>query len=164
MSPRPMSDREGGFAYFEAMMALVLIAVAMSALAHTLADSGRSMRRISEKQLAMQAAMDVVEDVRALEFGEVLPTYREGGTVGPEFPLPIFQGQSFGRVEFFTDETAADAELPMPLGFPRDLDGDGLAVSGDVTGTARVLVGMVSVTWGPPTCPQTWRVPVVLRP
>lgn len=158
-----MDRNDAGFAYFEALIALVMVAIAMAALAHTLADTGSTMRRMSEKQLAMQTALDTVEEVKARGFEEILPTYAPGGLVGPEFPLPIFNGTALGRVDFVTDETLDDEDLPLDLGFPRDLDGDGRATNPDVTATARTLVGVVSVSWGPPTAPQTWRVPVVVR-
>lgn len=51
------------------------------------------------------------------------------------------------RVEVVTDETRSDVELGIELGLPRDLDGDGAALSRDVRARARLLPVIVRCSW-----------------
>ena len=52
-----------------------------------------------------------------------------------------------GSIQVVVDETATDAALGVVAGMPRDLDGDGAAVSSDVTGAARLLPIIITLEW-----------------
>jgi hypothetical protein len=68
-------------------------------------------------------------------------------------------------VRVVLDETLTDAELGMALGMPRDLDGDGLQETTDVSATAQLLPIVVEVAYRPARgAPELFRLPVVAVP
>lgn len=154
---------EAGFTFLEVLVSMVIITIGVLAVTFSLANNSTATRSLSERQIAMQSALDFIEEVRATEFEQIYSTYRPGGTQGPIFFVPIFEQNTIGRIDFIVDERLRDQDLPVPLGFPRDLDGDGEATNPDSSLNPQILVAIVSVTWGRATNPQLWRVPVVIR-
>lgn len=121
-----------------------------------------SLRRSASDQQQAQAAMQaIVEDLHASAreaddspaewAGDVLNIYGPGGVPGNAFPVqgldPWVGEPTVATVQLITDETATDAALGVAAGLPRDLDGDGVAGNGDVTGSAALLPAIVRIRW-----------------
>ena len=74
-----------------------------------------------------------------------------GGAIGNTFTvrgLTLPAGAAtVGTIQVVTDETATDAALGTRLGLPRDLDGDGVVLSNNVSATARLLPVILQVNW-----------------
>lgn len=155
--------QEGGFTLLELMIAMLVLVIGITSATATLASSGTAERTLRERQIVIQAANDFIDQVLSTDFFQVIPAYRPGGTPGPTFAVPIFEATTSGRIDFFFDETARDADLPMPLGFPRDLDGDGLATNTNASVNPQVIVAVVTVSWGRAGSLQFWRAPIVIR-
>lgn len=118
-------------------------------------------RNASDQQRAQAAIQAIVEDLHATArsadeapaawASEIIAAYGPGGTPGDEFDVDgLDRWQDFptvAEVEIVTDETTTDAALGAAAGMPRDLDGDGVADSPDVTGSASLLPVVVRVRW-----------------
>lgn len=92
---------------------------------------------------------------------DLLEVYGPGGTFGDEFDargINVVTGEpSVGTIEIFTDETLTDVEIGHQLGMPRDLNGDGDAADGDVSGDARILPVLLTLQWRGETGVRTVR-------
>lgn len=74
-----------------------------------------------------------------------------GGRLGDSFEVdqldPPEDIADVGSIMAIMDETQADVDLGVNLGMPRDLTGDGLADSADVSGKALIMPVIVRVRW-----------------
>ena len=108
----------------------------------------------------------MMDEIRATPIDSVGVQYGPGSPNQGRFRIPALEtdgtGAIAGRVIVIMDETMTDAEIGMPIGMPRDLDGDGEATNTDVSLSALVLPVVVQAAWGPPGKREFFRVPVVL--
>ena len=151
------------FLLIEVILSLVLFAIIFGLVVSSIAVSGAAKDRAEERALAVEVALSKADEIRATPIDLLFSKWGPGGTEGETFSVPgLDQGSPAGRVRVIVDETATDAALGTSFGLPRDLDGDGLAVSTDVSTTAIMLPVLVDVRWGPEGGTQkAYRVPVV---
>jgi len=60
---------------------------------------------------------------------------------------PVDANTPVGTIMIVTDENASDSDLGLAVGMPRDLDGDGIVNSSDVSATATKLPVILEVRW-----------------
>ena len=150
-------DRPGsslaGFAFVDMMMGMAMMAVVLVVVASTLTASNQERRFAEEKEIAQEALANEVARIKSLGFDGML---QEIAGLGPgqtlSFPVPGLRRDGAalpGEVLYVTNETLTDAQLGVPIGMPRDLDGDGVAATLDTmaSGTATLVPVVVSVTW-----------------
>jgi prepilin-type N-terminal cleavage/methylation domain-containing protein len=151
----------GGFTMIEVSLALTVLVVALVA---TTASNLRmqALRRSNHDRVAAQnAVQSIAERVQAIGRAgtsdasgfapHVVAALSAGGDLGATFDVPgltpVAGGAHVGTIRIVTDETASDAAVGAQLGLPRDLDGDGDALDGDVSASAHLLPVVVSVRW-----------------
>jgi len=152
----------GGFALLELTIALVVLTIglvsmlqagsrtqALSRENRERATAHNALRAAADRVLARSDALvrDGVESWSAA----LLDAYGADGIVGDTFEVrgltPLDPDVSPGRLLVVTDETVPDEELGVEAGMPRDLNGDGLIGSSDVSGDARKLPVVLEVSW-----------------
>jgi type II secretory pathway pseudopilin PulG len=120
-----------------------------------------SLRKVNrERTLAQNALRSLTERMHASAHGfadepdwatRLLATYGPNGSHGDTFAiegLAPLEGQTdVGRIVIGTDETDTDAAFGADVGLPRDLNGDGDATDGDVSGNARLLPVILVLRW-----------------
>lgn len=121
-----------------------------------------SLRRsASDQQRAQGSLQAIVEDLHAIAreadslpsnwTNDILAVYGPGGNPGGAFAIqgldPWTGNPNVATITLITDETTTDAALGVAAGMPRDLNGDGLANSGDVTADADLLPAIVRLQW-----------------
>jgi hypothetical protein len=154
---RGSDGKKSGFTLLDVSFAVALLVVALMALSAT-AMRLQGLNRASQERTAAQNAVRAkVEEIQSISHAGVTdplgwPAHVLGALhTGAHFDvkgLSIPDGAtSTGIVIVVTDETATDASLGAQLGMPRDLDGDGLVSSGDVSAHARLLPVIVRVRW-----------------
>jgi len=156
--------RERGISIVEVMITLTLLGGTLVTVASSVSRSGAAKTATEQRALAVEVALSKADEIRATPIDLVFATWGPGGTEGDTFSDPsLDQGAPAGSVQVIVDETATDADLGTNFGLPRDLDGDGLALTTDVSTTALVLPVVVQVRWGPAGGTQRpYRVPVVV--
>ncbi len=159
----PAAEQQGGFSLIEAAIAMILIIVPTSVMVVSVASGGREQLTVNERFLAIEAAKSKAEEIRATPIGEITAKWGPGGTEGPTFSVPELDGDALaGSVQVIVDETLTDDQIGFSLGMPRDLDGDLVVASVDVSTTAVALPVIVTVTWGPPNQRETFQIPVIV--
>ncbi len=147
---------ESGFGLIEVMLSIVVVAIALATLGSTIAFAGFSARRSQRAVLASEAAMRVADEIRSTPINEVWLRYGPNGVVGDSFFVNGLDDgiNPSGKITVIVDETLTDQEIGYQLGMPRDLDGDMLAASTDVSMTARILPVIIAV--------GEFRIPLIL--
>ncbi len=145
-------------------MAVVLFAVSFSMIVSSIVTAGNGSNKAELRALAVEAALSKADEIRTTEINLVHPTWGPAGTQGETFVVPGLESAvPAGRVRVIIDETVTDTDLGMEFGMPRDLDGNGLATSTNVSATAMALPVIVEVRWGAPgATAETYRLPVVV--
>lgn len=155
--------RDRGFSLLEAILAVATLALIAGPVVHSVVLSASGRDSAEYFATATEGARGMADRIEVTPIDELFARFGAGGTEGPTFDVPGLPGQDQGRIKLVTDETSKDADNGMSFGMPRDLDGDGLADSKDVTGNARVLPVIVTVTWiGRGQSEQTLRLPLVV--
>lgn len=158
---RQRAPRRAGFTLLEVIVALSVLLVALMAMTSTTVVVHSVDNLDRERRLAVAALTQAIERVQARSSASinadggwapaVLEAYEAGGNPGPTFDvqgLTPWDGEAaVGTVQVVTDETATDTDLEARIGMPRDLDGDGLPFSADVSGDARLLPVVVRLRW-----------------
>ncbi len=158
---------EFGMSLVEIMVAMGTFATVLVMITGTLITSEQVRRFSEEKSLAHKALDNELARLQSLGLQGVLD---EIATLGgaTEFTVPIpgidraATGPS-GRIAPLTDETLTDTDIGLPLGMPRDLDGDGLSTNFDTSATATLLPLLAWATWTGVAGTQTIRTVVVLH-
>lgn len=154
--------RASGFTIFEVLLGLVTLALAATAVMQGMVISAKSIGRAEAGAVALEAARGMADRIAATPLNRVVPIWGAEGSEGPTFDVETLDGTAAtGRIWIVTNEIEADPDLRKAFGLPRDLDGDGLVTSEDVSGTARVLPVLVEVRWGR-TNGERVRLPVVV--
>ncbi len=156
------TNKRNGFSPVESVIAICVLTIGLlalgstSAVTHALDDASEArssatsaMQRVIERTKALSAQS--VEDQGGWS-NTVTSALLPGGSIGVTFDVegldPWLEAGSIGMVRILTDETLTDAELGIPLGMPRDLNGDGDALDIDVTDDATLLPIIVRTRWG----------------
>lgn len=147
------------------MIALGVLMVAVLAHSQSVTSSLRSQQSLRERKIALNAARDQFELMRAQPFAELYQRYNasdadDGALTGPA-PGPNFQvagltpraGENFeGRIEFpevnvgGASQLREDLDLPL-FGMPYSLDGDGAIDNGDKSFSYQLLPVRVVIEW-----------------
>jgi hypothetical protein len=164
---RQRRDRhsERGLSLFEVLLGAILLTVATGAMVTGLVLSRAVDRDGNRRHAAMEAVLSVADEIRSTPIDSVEAAFGAGSPSGGAFAIPAIDDEDdvpSGRVIVITDETLTDEDVGMQLGMPRDLDGDDLTETTDVSTTALLLPVIVEARWGPPGRREVFRVPVVL--
>lgn len=147
----------------ELMVSIVVFTVCVSLLSNTVAATVVHTLAKREQALAMEAAQNVLEDMRRVPFQQVFVLYNAdprddpggaGSAPGPTFDVrglrPVQEGPAgmVGRVILPAERRPLREDVDLPeLGLPRDLNGDHLVDSADRSGDYVVLPVRVRVEW-----------------
>lgn len=153
-----------GFTLLELMIALVVFTIAIGGISSSLASTSALSRATEERGIALDAALSMMEALRAEVPGEVYVRYNEtvlddpvdGISPGRFFAVPdlvlrpgdadgfagevIFPGDGTQLIE---DGLVDDDEL----GMPRDLNGDGVMDAIDHSTNYTILPVRIRVEW-----------------
>lgn len=156
----------GAFTLLEVMIAVTIMAGLLVGLLSTILVLGRMNATNGENLAAMRGAEKMVETLRGTDFSKVFATYNAvpgddpppgpGTAPGPNFdveglvPQPDDPDGKCGKILFPTN--AAGTELredvtDLDLRMPRDLDGNGVIGTGDVSATYTMLPVTIRVDW-----------------
>ena len=150
-------EREGGFTLLEVAMASVILVISSTAMVAGLMSSSVAEQGSTRRLTAIEAVLSMADEIRATPMASVATAFN--GT----FSIPGLDDENeAGRVYVITDETVTDADLPLAVGMPRDLDGDGEASSTNVSTSAVVLLVIIEASWGPEGRREFFRIPVTL--
>ena len=153
--------RRGGFSLLELMIALTVLVVSLGAAVSAVVETASLRMTTRETRLALDAAMSVLEGLRAADFADVFTLYNAdptddplGGAPGSGFAvrglspedgdvdgLPgevVFPGGGFQLIE--------NVVIPA-LGMPRDLNLDGAVDGANHAPDAVLIPVMVRVRW-----------------
>jgi prepilin-type N-terminal cleavage/methylation domain-containing protein len=155
-----------GFSIVELMIAVVVLAIAVCGLSSSILSSMVLNRVNRETTVAQQAAREMLEQIHGEEFGQAFFAFN--ATVGDYGGLDVERGPGFavpgldvrtgdpdglaGRVVFPTIDVLGAEQLredvvDAALGLPRDLDGDGVIGTDDVSGDYILLPVRIVVEW-----------------
>lgn len=151
----------GAFTLIEVVVAMAVFLAGMATLTLLAVQTSNLRRSTEERRVARNALGAIVQQARAISlFSQadaggwaqaVIGAYQPGGNPGTDAAVkgldPVDGAAAVAVVQVITDETLSDEQLGVILGMPRDLDGDGLATSGDVSATALLLPVVVTLQW-----------------
>jgi type II secretory pathway pseudopilin PulG len=150
------------------MTLLIIGALGFSQLVLSARRSGETRR---EQTLAIQAAREVLEQMKAAPFDEVFRRYNgdPGDDPGPDSPGEDFAVRSLrvrpGDLDGVAGEVVFPVDNAVPgvlredrqdvlLGTPLDLNGDGVVDALDHSGDYEILPVLVRVRWVSPSGPS----------
>ena len=134
-------SRCAGFSLLEAVTALVLVTITFMGIASGVIANSRAFDSTREEVLVSHALRKMAETIRGTAFNQIYTKYAN-------FPFSVPENGigATGIVSIFVDETANTAESNT-LGLPRDLNGDGLANSVNVSANYNLLPIRLSLSW-----------------
>jgi type II secretory pathway pseudopilin PulG len=138
------NERREGSLLLELFIAIVVITMAIASLGVLFVSSHRSHDVAAEEGVATHAMRRTVEQLRGENFDDIALFYKD-------YKFTVSEIKGTGVVTVLTDETANIAEL----GMPRDLDGDGVAKTSDVSGDYLRLPIRLDVSWTGVNGPRT---------
>jgi len=152
MSPRgwhwprgPHDSRGGGFTLIEVLVALVIVAVGMSALMGALSSSARTVTYMQDKTFSEWVALNQVATVRiALQRGQIPPTGNTNGDID-------FAGRSWHWRQEVLDTVPGIRRIDVKVR-PKEVKGGDddswyVTVSG-IAGNALAAPGSANLVWG----------------
>jgi len=140
-------SRCAGFTLLEVMITLVVFIVAFGGLSALLVLNVQSISQVRERSLVVHSLRETAEKVRSAPFKEIVLDYQS-------YPFAIGEINATGTVQLFLNETEVSQDSQV-LGLPRDLDGDGLVQSTDVSATYTLLPVKIEVSWTAQNGPET---------
>jgi prepilin-type N-terminal cleavage/methylation domain-containing protein len=162
MQAKERRGKGAGFTLLELMIAIAVLAIAIGGISRSLAATSTLSRATEERGIAIDAALSVMESLRAETAGEVYVRYNEptlddpavGFSPGRFFAVPsltlrLGDADGFaGEIIFPGDgaqllENGDDDEL----GLPRDLDADGVVDALDHSLNYTILPVRIRVEW-----------------
>ncbi len=153
--------RKSGFTMVEVMISLTVLTVAVYLMSSTItATMGHSAKR-KERTLALEAAMNTLETMRALPFRELCLLYNSDPLDDPDGPntapgntfevnglTPGQNATAAGVILMPTFNGKVREDVIMPaLGMPRDLSGDFVVDALDKTKNHVILPISVRINW-----------------
>lgn len=142
-----IADRRSGMSLLDCLTAAALITIGFLGLASGLVSNTRAYARAREDVPVIHTLRELAETVRGAPFGQVAATYQGTTCSIPEIGAT-------GTVTVFVNETDTSPDAAM-LGFPRDLDGDGVAATVNVTNKYFLLPIKVEISWTGREGPET---------
>ena len=159
--PRPRRGAtRSGFSLLELLLTMTLLMVALLGYLRSISDSVDLRRSNRERAMAASAAQEVLEQMQASDFSDLLTTF--GVAPGNAFDVPGLDALdddpdgSVGLIRFPVDVGGDVTETPagdFPL-MPRDLNVDGDAADTNVTADMRLLPVWIEIEWGGTGTPQ----------
>ena len=131
--------RRAGLSLLDCLSAAGLITIGFLGLASGLVSNARAYERSREDVPAIHALRQLAETVRGAPFGQIVATYQ-----GYTCSIPEIGGT--GTVTIFVNETDTSPDAAM-FGLPRDLDGDGVIATVNVTNRYFLLPIKVQISW-----------------
>jgi len=120
-----------GFSLVEVMVAMTLLVIAIVGVGTLLIAGRRSSARSWEDSVTGHRLRFWAETVRGTPFSEIVATHQGRHFVDAEVNLDI-------EVTILTNETDRSS-IAGEFGLPRDLDGDGVATTTDISGSYLLL-------------------------
>ena len=153
--------RGSGFTLFEIAITIAILILAVASTSAATISLSALRRENRESAIAQDAARVLADRVLALGRGrsgstggwarDVTDLVCTPNSLGVAFDVPglePLEGMAHvGSITFIVDETRTDLELGVPLGMPRDLDGDGFTDGTNVLSTARLLPAIIELRW-----------------
>ncbi len=163
-APRRLRARSRtGFTLVEIMISLTVLTAAVYLLSSTITATMTHTSKRKERTLAMEAAMNVLERMRAEPFRLLAAKYNSwtkddplgtGTAPGHRFdvpgltPMPENASGMVGEIIMPTDRAKVREDLSMPtLGLPRDLNGDFVIDNRDHMLDYMILPVVVRIEW-----------------
>jgi type II secretory pathway pseudopilin PulG len=157
------TGREGGWTFVEVMIALVVLTVGVVSFLVSLTSSMQLSAAGHERDLATNAARQVIERMRTETFARIFSLYNEdanddpggvGTAPGADFDVaglkaaPSDGDGKPGKIVFPVSGTELREDISDSLlGMPRDLNADTIVDSADHAGDYLVLPVVVRVEW-----------------
>jgi Tfp pilus assembly protein PilV len=151
----------GGFTLLEVGITIVILMLSVASTSAATISLATMREHHRERMAAHEAASGLAE--RILELGRsemgasgswarnVTESVCEPNGLGVAFDVaglePLDSLAHVGSITFVVDETVTDADLGVPLGMPRDLDGNGYIDGTNVHATARLLPAVIELRW-----------------
>ncbi|MFN0249130.1 MAG: prepilin-type N-terminal cleavage/methylation domain-containing protein, partial [Kofleriaceae bacterium] len=155
-----------GLTLIEVLCALTILMVSVLGFSQAITASAKSAQTTREKTIATQAARRMIEEIEANVFAEAFWRYNALDTDDPG-GTGTAQGANFAVLglrarEDDADGMAGEIEFPIrpgfpgnlredivnvPLGMPRDLNGDNVIDTLNHAGNYRILPVLVRVRW-----------------
>ena len=155
--------RESGFTLVEIMISLTVLTAAVYLLSSTITATMTHTTKRKERTLAMEAAMNKLEEMRAVPFRKLAPLYNsnpkddpDGSSTAPGHrfnvpgldPIDTARDGMIGTIIMPTDKAQVLENLAMPeLGLPRDLNGDFIIDARDHASDYMILPLIVRIEW-----------------
>lgn len=136
-----------GWSLIEVTGGLVILTLSFVGLCVLFVSNERAQAFALQRSQVTHAARAIAEEIRSTPFRDVVKRFQ-----GARRQLALVDGQA--DLQIFLDETA-DSAAAKRLGLPRDLDGDGLVKSTDVSADYQLLPIRFLVTWQSATGPET---------
>ncbi|MBI5361348.1 MAG: prepilin-type N-terminal cleavage/methylation domain-containing protein [Planctomycetes bacterium] len=145
-----------GFSLLELLATIAVMAITSMGVTSVILTCTDLDMTSYQTGVAMDKANEIMEMVRKTDFTSLISTY--GATLTTEgvwvsgFDVPNLEVRATdldgmaGKVLIVVNETLYTEET-FTLGFPRDLNGDGMATSLDVTASYKILPVIVKVEW-----------------
>lgn len=169
--------RTGGFTFIELAIVLVILLSALFVFSSTVSGMAKQRTTNRETHLAVEAARNRMETLRATPFDAVYSLYNHnpdddpgaaGSAPGARFDVPGLDARTDsldgleGEVVFpeFEDPTSGwqlreDVTIAA-LGLPRDLSGDQRVDAEDHSGSYMLLPVQVRIRWRSPAGPREY--------
>lgn len=160
LSRRQRAER-AGFTLVDVCVATLILAIAMGTLIGSVFSAMRLEQANEETAAASQAMRSILEDMYALDFGELYATYNADPLDDPEagaanraallvdHPLLVAGGKAPVIEILLPDaggELREDSKLPE-FGLPRDLNGDGKTDALNHAGDYELLPMTIRLEW-----------------
>jgi len=153
---------EAGYTLLELMIALIVLTIAVGAISTSMASTSSLSRATEQRSIALDAALSVMEAIRATDPQEVFVRYNQttvddpalGASPGRYFAVPgltlrrgdpdgfvgeiVLPGDGFQLLEGGND---------LELGLPRDLNADGAIDALDHSLDYTILPVRVRIEW-----------------
>ena len=168
----------------EVMVSFLVLTVAVFMLSSTITASIAHTDSKRERAMAVEAAMNVLERMRAMPFEDLFALYNSVGSDDPggpgsapgKFfnvpgldPIPVPPPKEGPPPPNFVGEIILPGPGPelietlslQSLGLPRDLNGDLAVRSDDVAKTYKILPVLVRLRWQGSGGPRTLEIPTI---
>ncbi len=155
--------REGGWTFVEVMIALVVLTVGIVSFLVSLTSSMQLSAAAHERDLATNAARQIIERMRTETFSRIFSLYNEnanddpggvGTAPGADFDITGLEARPSdgdgkpGKIVFPVSGTELREDITDALlGMPRDLNADTIVDSADHAGDYLILPVIVRIEW-----------------
>ncbi|MEE8142720.1 MAG: hypothetical protein V3T77_06440 [Planctomycetota bacterium] len=135
----PSAHPSSGITLVDVMFGLLIISTSLLGLCALFIANERTNEAAVQQALITNSLRDVAETMRSTPFSDVVSNYQ-----GYTFTDP--QMLSSGVIKIYVDETDTSPDA-LILGFPRDLDGDGLVSKTNVTPDYNLVAIRLNLTF-----------------